>query len=168
MAVNLSPFAGVGAQFFDNNGNVLAGGKIYSYAAGTTTPATTYTSSSGAIAQANPIILDSAGRVPSGEIWLTAGQLYKFVLQDSSSNLIGTYDNIDSINDITVPFTNIVNFTGDGTTTNFALPVTPVSKNYIQIFINGVYQFKNTYSLAGLSIIFTQAPPQTSLIEVEY
>jgi len=41
MAVNLSSLAGVGAQFLDNNGNVLTGGKLYSYAAGTTTPQTT-------------------------------------------------------------------------------------------------------------------------------
>ena len=88
MAVNLSPFAGVGAQLFDNNGNVLAGGKIYSYAAGTNTPATVYTSSSGTIAHSNPIILDASGRVPGGEIWLSDGSAYKFVVQDAYANLI--------------------------------------------------------------------------------
>ena len=41
MAVNLSPVGGVAAQFFDNSGNVLTGGKIYTYAAGTTTPQAT-------------------------------------------------------------------------------------------------------------------------------
>ena len=46
--VYISAFGGVGTQFFDNNGVILSGGKIYSYAAGTTTPATTYTSSTGA------------------------------------------------------------------------------------------------------------------------
>lgn len=45
MGVSLSMYAGAGAQFFDNNGNPLAGGLIYTYAAGTTTPAATYTSS---------------------------------------------------------------------------------------------------------------------------
>ena len=43
MAVNLSPVGGVAAQFFDNSGNVLTGGKLYTYAAGTTTPAATTT-----------------------------------------------------------------------------------------------------------------------------
>ena len=35
-------------QFFDANGNPLAGGKVYTYAAGTTTPIVTYTDSTGA------------------------------------------------------------------------------------------------------------------------
>ena len=94
-AVSLSAFGGVGAQFFDNSGNVLTGGKIYSYEAGTTTPATTYTTSAGNVARTNPIVLDAAGRVPgSGEIWLTQGIVYKFVLEDANSVLIATYDNI--------------------------------------------------------------------------
>jgi hypothetical protein len=96
MAVNLSPIGGAGWQFFDNNGAPLTGGKLYTYAAGTTTPQATYTTNSGSTAHANPIILDSAGRVPSGEIWLTVGTTYKFVLKDSSDVLIGTYDNISS------------------------------------------------------------------------
>lgn len=101
MTVNLSAFAGAGAQFFDDNGNPLAGGKIYSYQAGSTTPEAVYTTSAGNIAHSNPITLDSTGRVPaSGEIWLTSGQSYKFVLNDSANNLIGTYDDIDGVNDV--------------------------------------------------------------------
>lgn len=96
MAVNLSPLGGAGAQFFDNNGVILSGGKIYTYAAGTTTPQATYTSASGATPHANPIVLDSAGRVPGGEIWLTDGLSYKFVIETSTGILIGTYDNITS------------------------------------------------------------------------
>ena len=75
--VSLSIFAGVGAQLFDNNGVPLSGGKIYTYAAGTSTPLATYTSSSGVTAHTNPIVLDSSGRVPGGEIWNQL-QLYKF------------------------------------------------------------------------------------------
>ena len=98
MAVNLSPFAGAGWQFFDNNGVILSGGLLYTYAAGTTTPQTTYTSSSGATANSNPIVLDSAGRV-SDEIWLTSNLSYKFVLNTSLGVTIGTYDNISSVQD---------------------------------------------------------------------
>jgi len=98
MAVNLSPVGGAAAQFFTNSGVILSGGKLYSYLAGTTTPAVTYTSSSGNTAHTNPIILDSAGRVPGGEIWLTAGISYKFSLYTSADVLIATYDNIVGIN----------------------------------------------------------------------
>ena len=70
MAVNLSPLGGAGWQFFDNSGVPLAGGLLYSYEAGTTTPAPTYTTSAGTIAHTNPIVLDAAGRPPQ-EIWLS-------------------------------------------------------------------------------------------------
>ena len=96
MPVNLSPVGGAASQFFDNNGVILSGGKIYTYAAGTTTPQTTYTSASGATPHANPIVLDSAGRVPGGEIWLTDGLSYKFTIETATAVLIGTYDNISS------------------------------------------------------------------------
>ena len=95
MAVNLSPVGGVAAQFFTSTGAVLTGGKLYTYLSGTTTPTATYTTSAGNVARTNPIILDSAGRVPgSGEIWVTANINYKFLLKDSNDVLIGTYDNI--------------------------------------------------------------------------
>lgn len=99
MAVNLSPAGGVAAQFFTNSGIPLSGGKLYSYLAGTTTPAATYTTSAGNVAHSNPIVLDAAGRVPGGEIWLTDGVQYKFVLKTGTDVLIATYDNISGIND---------------------------------------------------------------------
>ena len=77
-------------QFVDANGNPLAGGKLYTYAAGTTTPLATYTTNAGNIANANPVILDSAGRA---SVWLAAG-VYKFVLTDSTDVLSYTTDNI--------------------------------------------------------------------------
>ena len=98
MTVNLSALAGAGQQFFDNNGNPLSGGKLYSYEAGTTTPQPTYTTAAGNIAHTNPIILNSAGRVATGEIWLTSGQNYKFVLTTSTDVTIATWDNITGIN----------------------------------------------------------------------
>ena len=98
MTVNLSALAGAGQQFFDDNGNPLSGGKLYTYEAGTTTPQATYTSVSGATAHTNPIVLNSAGRVATGEIWVTAGQNYKFVLKTSTEVTIATWDNITGIN----------------------------------------------------------------------
>jgi hypothetical protein len=108
MTVNISLFAGAGAQFFDNNGVPLSGGLLYTYAAGTTTLTATYTSSSGGTANSNPIVLDSAGRPPS-EIWLTTGSNYKFVLQTSLAVSIGTWDNIPGVNDFTALTTQLAN-----------------------------------------------------------
>ena len=166
MSVNLSPIGGAAAQFFNNDGVPLAGGLIYTYLAGTNTPEATYTTNAGSIAHSNPIVLDSAGRVPTGEIWLTNAVTYKFILRDSAGALLGTYDNISGINDS--PFTRIANFTGTGSQVAFTLPIALLSENLINIFINGVYQFKNTFSLTGATITFSEAPPVTSKIEVEY
>lgn len=163
--VTLSIFAGVGAQLFDDAGNVLTGGKIITYEAGTTTPLASYTSSDGNTAHSNPIILNAAGRVPTGEIWLDYTQLYKFVVTNSADVLIATYDNVGgSFN--TSPI--IANFTGTGSQVNFSLLSNPASENSTQVYISGVYQQKNTYSVAGSIITFSEAPPNTATIEVNY
>lgn len=163
--VYISPVGGVAAQFFDDSGNVLTGGKLYTYQAGTTTPQASYTTSAGNVARTNPVVLNAAGRVPdSGEIWITS-QAYKFVLETSTNILIATYDNVVAAGSSS--FT-VQNFTGDGTTVAFTLTNAPASENSTNVYINGVYQQKNTYSLAGAVLTFSQAPPATSSIEVNY
>ena len=135
MAVNLSPIGGAGAQFFDNYGNPLTGGFIYTYAAGTSTPLATYTAFNGLTQNANPIQLNSAGRPPA-EIWLTNGFAYKFVITDANAVLIGTYD-------------NIVGFGGSGQgysvatqgQTVFTVPFSyVVGQNNVKVFVNGSKQ----------------------------
>jgi hypothetical protein len=95
MAVNLSP-VGNAQQFFDNTGLPLNGGLIYTYQAGSTTPLATYTDINGTIANSNPIVLDSSGRLPN-EVWLTYGFNYKFVVKTSAFVTLGTYDNLYGI-----------------------------------------------------------------------
>ena len=164
MAVFLSPVGGAAAQFFTNSGVILSGGKLYTYAAGTTTPKVSYTSLSGSTNHTNPIILDSAGRVPGGEIWLSASP-YKFLLKDSNDVLIGTYDNISGIGAASY---QVDNFTGTGSQTVFTLTAASLGENLTFVYINGVYQNKNTYAVSGTTITFSTAPPYTSLIEVMY
>ena len=91
-SVLLSP-VGNGQQFFDNNGIPLAGGLIYQYQAGSTTPFATYTTVNGTTPNSNPIILDSAGRPPQ-EIWMQTGYSYKFVIQTSAGVTLQTLDNL--------------------------------------------------------------------------
>jgi hypothetical protein len=164
MAVFLSPIGGAGWQFFNNDGTVLSGGKLYTYAAGTTTPKATYTTSAGNIAHSNPIILNSAGRVPTGEIWLTVAQ-YKFVLNTSTDVLIASYDNISGIG--AAEF-QVQNFTGTGSQTVFTLSSASLGENFTFVYINGVYQQKNTYTVSGTTLTFSTAPPLTSSIEVMF
>lgn len=79
-------------QFLDANGNPLVGGKIYTYAAGTTTPLVTYTDASGTTPNTNPVILDSRGEAA---IWLGVAS-YKLKLTTSTDVEIWTVDNIVS------------------------------------------------------------------------
>ena len=139
-------------QFFDLNGAPLSGGLLYTYAAGTTTPLASYTDSTGLIANTNPIVLDSRGEA---NVWLGAA-IYKFALYTSVGVLIWTVDNINGS-------TFASNATGDGTTTAFS-----VVNGFTAIYINGVYQNRNTYTVTSGTVTFSQAPPNTSLIEVVY
>jgi hypothetical protein len=145
MAVNLSPYGGVGTQFFDNSGNVLTGGKIFTYAGGTTTPQVTYTTNAGNIPHPNPIILDASGRVPSGgEIWLSDGLVYKFILRDANDVLIATYDGITGINSNFVAFTNqqeIQTATAGQTVFNLANISYQPGTNSLSVFVDGVNQY---------------------------
>lgn len=128
MSVSLSPYAGAGAQFFDNNGNPLAGGLVYTYSAGTTTPIATYTSSSGSTANTNPIVLDSAGRTPA-QIWLTEGNSYKFVLQTSLGVTIKTDDNIFASYELSKQVGVAVGLGNGSVATNIALGDTALDSN---------------------------------------
>ena len=78
------------AQFIDAAGIPLAGGFLYTYVAGTTTPQATYTDSAASTPNSNPIVLDSRGEA---NIWLT-GASYKFKLTDANNTEIWTVDNI--------------------------------------------------------------------------
>lgn len=88
MTATLSPSAK--QQFFDANGNPLVGGKLYSYIAGTTSPAVTYVDSAGTTTNTNPIILDSRGEA---NVWLGTGS-FKFKLTSATDVEIWTVDNI--------------------------------------------------------------------------
>jgi hypothetical protein len=64
--------------------------------------------------------------------------------------------------------TNLVRdaFTGTGSQTVFTLTTAPLSAANTQVFISGVYQNKNTYTVVGTTLTFSTAPPSSTLIEV--
>jgi hypothetical protein len=107
MASVLLSSVGIGQQFFDNNGVPLAGGLIYTYQAGSSTPLVTYTDNGGTTANANPIVLDSSGRVPN-EIWLLNGYSYKFIITSASGTSLITLDNLYGILQTAPAVTNTV------------------------------------------------------------
>ena len=184
MAVYLSPVGGAAAQFFNNDGTPLAGGLIYTYAAGTSTPAVTYTSSSGIIAHSNPIVLDAAGRVPTGEIWLSDVLAYKFVIKTSADVLIASYDNVVGINSNFIAYTaqqEIQTATAGQTLFTLTTMSYQPGTNNLTVFVDGVnqygpgaqYAYTETSSTTvtftnglhvGASVKFTTATPVASAV----
>jgi hypothetical protein len=97
----LSPVSTI-LQAFTNQGVPLANGKIYTYLAGTTTPTNTWTDSTGGVLNANPIVLDSAGRIgnPNVMIWQQSRVPIKAVFKDAAGVQIGpTFDQISGVGD---------------------------------------------------------------------
>ncbi len=93
MSVSISPLPKLQ---FSQGGIPVAGGKVFTYQAGTTTKLATFTNSTGVTPNTNPIILDSQGQC---DMWLTVGSAYKIVLSPSTdtdppTNAFWTEDNI--------------------------------------------------------------------------
>ncbi len=101
MAVNVN-IAPVPKLQFSQNGVPLAGGKLYTYAAGTMTKQPTYIDSTGTVPSSNPIILDANGQC---SCWLQQGLAYKLILSPSTdtdppTNPYWTVDNVHGVNDL--------------------------------------------------------------------
>src|ERR1700685_2283630 len=69
----------------------LVGGQLFTYLAGTNTPAPTYTDTTGSTPNTNPVIANSRGEMA---VYYPANTAYKFVLEDASGNTIWTRDQI--------------------------------------------------------------------------
>lgn len=95
--VKLSPL--FNDQAITSTGAPASGYKVYTYAAGSSTPLSTYTDATGTVAQTNPIVLNSNGFPTNGQIWLQSGLSYKLVFTDASGSVIKTEDNVSGIND---------------------------------------------------------------------
>lgn len=100
--MQLSPIFNLPA-FTDANGEPLAGGKIFTYEAGSfSVLKATYAGQDGLVLNSNPIVLDSAGKLPSGvAIWLTDNELYNLVLTaPDGTTVLQSFDNVTGV---TVP-----------------------------------------------------------------
>lgn len=101
-SVSISAF-GPKPAWFDASGNPTVGYKLFMYVAGSTsTKQNSYTNSTGAVANTNPIILNSLGQTPN-ELWWDSSLIYKAVLAPSTdtdppTNPVWTIDNLTGMN----------------------------------------------------------------------
>ena len=56
--------------------------------------------------------------------------------------------------------------TGNNSTTTLTMSVTPASENSIQVYFDGVYQHKDTFSFSGTTLTFSTAPATGVDVEV--
>lgn len=126
---------------FIHNGEPIAGGFVYAYEAGTTTPKDTYTTQAGDVANANPVTLDSDG---SANIWIDGE--YKIVVTDADGNQLFTTDNIQ---DFTM--------TSDGitATSTTSLSITAASKVF-------VIQRNKNFAVGDFVLATSDAAPSTN------
>jgi hypothetical protein len=89
MTVSLAPLPYF--RSWDNNGNPLVGGLLYTYVAGTSTPQATYTDSTQSTPNTNPVVLNFRGEA---SVWLNTALTYKLVLTDSVGHQIWSQDQI--------------------------------------------------------------------------
>lgn len=83
--------------------------------------------------------------------------------------------NLSSVEVMSVVVSNLVpgantvtvnDFTGNGTDTDYTLSVAPASINFVDVYVSGAYQNKDTFSLVGTTLSFSEAPANTDEIEV--
>lgn len=159
-------------RFVDSNGNALSGGKLFTYSGGTTTKLTTYTDSTGTVAQTNPIILNTRGEPTNGPgIWLTPGLAYKFVLAPSTdtdppTNPIWTVDNVQSpIPPVVQPqgrltLTSATPYMTAGVSTTSSIFYTPYLGNAIPIW-NGSTFVQTAFSQLTMTLTAGAHPAGT-------
>lgn len=111
-------------QVFSDNGVVAAGYQIQTFLAGTTTPAVTYTDATSGTPNANPIILDSAGKC---SLWLTPGVAVKliFTTPGDSFPAASPIESVDNVLAVPVSANNIQ------TPATFGASVTPGTPVYL-------------------------------------
>ena len=131
MTVTLSPSPKM--QFFTAAGVPLVGGKLYTYASGTTVPLATYTSSAATTANTNPVILDSRGEA---NVWFGPSR-YTLLLKDSLDNLIWTADGVNSVLGVQNP--TIIASSGQ---TVFTVPEYGLG-GYLMVIVNGLVKVFN-------------------------
>lgn len=167
---------------FDNDGAVLDGGFVYTYAAGTTTPLATYTDYNAGTANSNPVTLDDSGQA---DIWLSAA-FYKVVLTDKNGVQMWSVDNVGpgplssnsnsgfgaatdiasaGLVDLGTIVTHFANITGNQTITSFGASASLTSPLYLVKFAGVLTITQSSSLLTPLGTNITTAAQDHAWLE---
>ena len=170
----------VSFQCFGLDGKPLAGGKVYTYSAGTTTSKATYTTMAGTVANPNPVILDQNGKA---KIFLGDGS-YRLQIKDSNDALIDDIDQIsryvtqsefatfqqtvnDGVTQLTEVREQIDVFVGTsiGNQKGFANGIAPLDAN---VKVDPIYLPQSTETALGVAKIATTAIAQAGVNDTDF
>jgi hypothetical protein len=142
MIATLSPSPKM--QFFTAAGVPLVGGKLFTYASGTTVPLATYTDSTANFTNANPVILDSRGEA---NVWFGPSR-YTLLLKDSLDNLIWTAAGVNSS-----PSVQTTTIIATAAQTVFTVPEYGLG-GYLMVIVDGlVKEFNYDYTETNTTTI---------------
>ena len=96
------------------------------------------------------------------ELPVASGRSHRLLGFDST----GAVEAVDYLKAQEVTILTEDTFTGDGVTTAFTLSTAPVTGRLLQITIDGIMQAISSYTLSGLVVTFSEAPPFNAAIEV--
>lgn len=153
MTAVLSPIAK--AQFFDNNGRPLVGGKLFTYVAGTTTKQPSYVDAAGITQNSNPVILDYRGEC---NLWVPPNVSYKYVLAPSTdtdppTHPIWSVDNLVN-NQLITLYGGVDSGTTNAYVLNFAANFTSYADGVIVYWIpSNSNTGASTININGLGVI---------------
>ena len=118
----------------------------------------TFNKSTNTLTTTNLVVSGTTNLGAIGNLTITGG---------SSNNYLKT-DGAGTLSWVSLPSTtlSVDTFTGNGVQTAFTLSVTPTSKNYTIAVVAGIVQPRSTYSVSGTTLTFSEAPPNTSSVEV--
>lgn len=98
----------------------------------------------------------------NGNNILNAGQI------DTDTLLIGGVA-VSPSGDVNFETTYLTaSYIGDGSTVAYSLTANPQTENNVNVYVDGVYQNKDTFALSGTTITFSEAPPLNAAIEIVY
>ena len=122
---------------------------------------TTFTISN-AVADENNLLVFIDGVFQAQNVYSISGTTLTFATAPANNRVITVYSALNNIQGANVVKATM---TGDNSDTTLALGVTPISENAVQVYFDGVYQNKDSFSISGETLTFGVAPPTGVAVE---